>query len=195
MWGTCSKQVIKTHDIAAELRITIIACLWNWNNHSASTREIRIEIWALGQNIFSPQFPRPSPKFWKIANFKSAISPLLELQMRWLFFETAYFWKRNSDMQSVSSDFVQKVSEIDQKVTAPEKISHLCQGKCSDTRCGEPPAIKNENAWYDRNIGEKRDFIDRRPLWGGYLFWATSIKINSWIFSLESTLSYIISLI
>ena len=47
-------------------------------------------------------------------------------------------------MQSVSSDFVQKVSEIDLKVAAQKKkkkISHLCQGKCSDTRCDEPAII------------------------------------------------------
>ena len=46
-------------------------------------------------------------------------------------------------MQSVSSDFVQKVSEIDLKVAAKKKnISHVCQGKCSDTRCEEPAANK-----------------------------------------------------
>jgi len=58
------------------------------------------------------------------------------------FFETAYFWKRNSDMQSVSFDFVQKFSEIDLKVTTQKEISHVCQGKCSDTRCEEPAANK-----------------------------------------------------
>ena len=45
-------------------------------------------------------------------------------------------------MQSVSSDFVQKFLEIDMKVTAQKKISHVCQGKCSDTRCEEPVAKK-----------------------------------------------------
>ena len=73
------------------------------------------------------------------------------------FFETAYFLKRNSDMQLVSSNYVHKYSEIDLKVTAQffplflfgkeeEKISHLCQGKCSDTRCGEPPTMNIQNA-------------------------------------------------
>ena len=132
--GRNSTQCSKTGSIL--LRIAIIAYFRNWNTHSTSTHWIGIKIWALGQKIFSPQFPWPSPKFWKITDFKSAISPLLELQMRWFFFETAYFWKRNSDMQSVSSDFVHKVSEIDLKVTAQKKNSHLCQGKCSDTKCG-----------------------------------------------------------
>ena len=45
-------------------------------------------------------------------------------------------------MQSVSSDFVQKVSEIDLKVAAQKNISHVCQGKCSDTRCEDPAANK-----------------------------------------------------
>ena len=72
---------------------SIITYFWNWNNHSASSPKIGIEIWALGQKIFSPQFPRPSPKFWKIADFKSAISPLLELQMRWFFFWNCVFLK------------------------------------------------------------------------------------------------------
>ena len=87
--GKNSTQCSKTRSIL--LRIAIIACFWNGNNHSASTHEIGIEIWALGQKIFSPQFPRPSPKFWKIADFKSAISPLLELQMRWFFFWNCVF--------------------------------------------------------------------------------------------------------
>ena len=39
-----------------------------------------------------------------------------------------------------------------------KKISRLCQGKCSDTRCGEPLAIKNENARYNRNIGARKIF-------------------------------------
>ena len=58
-------------------------------------------------------------------------------------------------MQPISSDSVQKVSEIDLKVAAQfcplfffkeKKNSHLCQGKCSDTICGEPLAINNKNA-------------------------------------------------
>ena len=75
------------------LRITIIAYFRNWNNHSASTNEIRLELWVLGQKIFALQFPRLSPKFWKIVDFKSAISPLLELQMRWFFFWNYVFLK------------------------------------------------------------------------------------------------------
>ena len=58
-------------------------------------------------------------------------------------------------MQLVSSDSMQKVSEIDLKV-----------GKCSDTRCGEPPAIHNENT---KILEQKRDFINHEPLRGGNL--------------------------
>ena len=75
------------------LRIAIIACFQNWNNQFASTHVIGIEIWALSQKIFTLQFPRLSPKFWKIVDFKSAISPLLELQMRWFFFWNCVFLK------------------------------------------------------------------------------------------------------
>ena len=56
--GRNSAQCSKNGSIL--LRIAIIACFWNWNNHSASTREIGIEIWALGQNIFILQFPQAS---------------------------------------------------------------------------------------------------------------------------------------
>ena len=59
--GRNSTQCSKTRSIL--LRIAIIACFRNGNNHSASTHEIRIEIGALGQKILAPQFPRPSPKF------------------------------------------------------------------------------------------------------------------------------------
>ena len=77
-------------------------------------------------------------------------------------------------MQLVFSDSVQKVSEIDLKVAAQfcphflkrKKISHLCQGKCSDTRCGEPPTINNENL---KILEDKGYFIDRGPLRGGNL--------------------------
>ena len=78
-------------------------------------------------------------------------------------------------MQPISSDSVQKVSEIDLKVATQfcpyfflkrKKISHLCQGKCSDTRCGEPPAINNKNA---KILEHKIYFIDRGPLRGGNL--------------------------
>ena len=79
-------------------------------------------------------------------------------------------------MQPVSFDSMQKVSEIDLKFTAQfppffflekkKNISHLCQGKCSDTKCGEHPAINNENA---KILEHKRYFIDRGPLRGGNL--------------------------
>ena len=75
------------------LRIAIIAYLWNWNNHSVATYKFGIEIWAPSQNIFALQFPRPSLKFWKIVDFKSVISPLLELQMRWFVFWNCVFLK------------------------------------------------------------------------------------------------------
>ena len=77
-------------------------------------------------------------------------------------------------MQPVSSDSMQKVSESDLKVIGQfcplflkrKKNSHLCQGKCSDTRCGEPPAINNEN---EKILEHKIYFIDRGPLRGGNL--------------------------
>ena len=77
-------------------------------------------------------------------------------------------------MQPFSSDSMHKISEIDLKVAAQfcplflkrKKKFHLCQGKCSDTRCGEPPAINNENA---KILEHKRYFIDRGPLRGGNL--------------------------
>ena len=59
-------------------------------------------------------------------------------------------------MQPVSSDSMQKVLEIDLKVTTQfslffclrkeKKNSHMFQGKCYDTRSGEPPAMNNQNA-------------------------------------------------
>ena len=62
-------------------------------------------------------------------------------------------------MQSISSNFVHKVSKIDLNVAAQKKKnSHLCQGKCFDTRCGEPPAISNGNTRYNRNIGLQKIF-------------------------------------
>ena len=70
-------------------------------------------------------------------------------------------------MQPVSSDSMHKISEIDLKVVAQfyplfffKEIffSHLCQGKCSDTRCGEPPAMNNQNARYNINIGAQKRF-------------------------------------
>ena len=59
-----------------------------------------------------------------------------------------------------------KVSIIDLKVVDQfcpffpkrKKISHLCQGKCSDTRCDEPPTINNENAQYNRNNRANKRF-------------------------------------
>ena len=44
-------------------------------------------------------------------------------------------------------------------------------------------------------LEHKRDFIDRGPLGGGNLLWASSIQNNSSMISLASTLSYILSLI
>ena len=79
-------------------------------------------------------------------------------------------------MQPVSSNSVHKISEIDLKVRAQffplfflkrKKNSHLCQGKCSDTICGEPPAIKNDNA---KILEHKRYFIDHGPLRGATSF-------------------------
>ena len=85
-------------------------------------------------------------------------------------------------MQPVSFDSVQKVSEIDLKVAAQfcplflKRIFffHLCQGKCFDTRCGEPPAINNENA---KILEHKRYFIDRGPLQGETSFEQAQYKI------------------
>ena len=133
------------------LRIAIIACFWNWNNHSTSTHVIRIEIWAPGQNIFALQFPRQSSKFWKIADSKSAISPLLELQMRWFVFWNYVFLKEEFIYAACFFWFCAQSFRNLSKGHRPilpsffswkeKKNSHLCQGKCSDTRCEEPLAI------------------------------------------------------
>ena len=148
------------------LGIAIIAYFWNCNSHSASTRDIGIEIWALGQNISALQFPRPSPIFWKIVDFKSTISPLLELQMRWFFFwncvflkeefkyATCFFWLCTKNFRNQSKSRCPILPLLFSK----KKNSYLCQGKCSDTRCGEPPAINNKNAWYKINYGSHKIF-------------------------------------
>ena len=170
------------------LRITIVAYLWNWNNHSTFTHVIRIEIWAPCQNIFALQFPRPSLKFWKIVDFKSAISPPLWLQRRWVVFwnlvflkeefryATCFFWFYAKSLRNWSES---------RRPILPFFFSHLCQGKCSDTRCGEPPAINNENA---KILEHKRYFIDREPLRGGHLLWEISIQNNSWMLWIASNI-------
>ena len=74
-------------------------------------------------------------------------------------------------MQLLFLEYAHKVSKTDVKVTAQfypffskKRKIHLCQGKCSDTRCGESPAINNKNARYNRNYGSQKRFINRRPL-------------------------------
>ena len=62
----------------------------------------------------------------------------------------------------------------------------------STINCEEPPAINNENS---KILEHKRYFIERGPLRGGKLLWASSIQNNSGIPSLASTLTYILSLI
>ena len=68
-------------------------------------------------------------------------------------------------MKLIFLEYAQKVSKMDVKVTAQffpffskKKNSNLCQGKCSDTRCGEPPTMNNQNAQYNRNIGAQNIF-------------------------------------
>ena len=68
-------------------------------------------------------------------------------------------------MQLLFLESAHKVSKMDVKVTAqfcplffPKKNSHLFQGKCSNTRCGEPPTINNKNARYNRNYGSQKRF-------------------------------------
>ena len=156
------------------LRITIIACFWNYKIHSTSTHAIGIEIWAPGQNIFALQFLWPSPKFWKIVDFKSVISPLLELQTRWFFlwiyvflkeeliYATCFVWFCAKSFRNWSKSRHRILPSF--FVWKRKFFSHLCQEKFSDTKCGEPPAINNENSWYKKNIGAPKLF---------YWSWAT----------------------
>ena len=39
-----------------------------------------------------------------------------------------------------------------------QKFHPTSPRKCSDTRCGEPPAINNKNAQYNRNYGSHKIF-------------------------------------
>ena len=69
-------------------------------------------------------------------------------------------------MQTFFLESPQKVSKMDVKVTSQffpffskkKQNSHLCQGKCSDTKCGEPPAMNNQNTRYNINIGAQKRF-------------------------------------
>ena len=122
-----------------------------------------------------------------------------------IFFETVYFWNRNSDMQPVSSDSMQKVSESDLKVTAQFLPSFFFKRKNKFPACAKEsamiPDVENLLQWTIKMhditeiLEHKRDFIDNEPLWGGNLLWASSIQDNSLMLSLASKHTYILSLI
>ena len=180
------------------LIISIITYFWNWNNHFDYTYANEIEILEPGQNIFALQFLRLSPKFWKIVDFKSTISPLLELQIRWFFLNCVFLKEEFRSATCFSWICIERFKKGCEShcpilpLFSPKKNSHLCQGKCSDTRCGEPPTINNENA---KILEHKRYFIDHGPLQGENLLWASSIQNNSSVLSIASTHTYILSLI
>ena len=166
------------------------------NNHSASTHEIGIEIWALGQNIFSPQFSRPSPKFWKIAGFKSAICPLLELQMRWIFFWNCVFLKEEFRYAIGFFLFCAKIFRNWSKSRRPEKEKKI-------PTCAKESALipdvrtlqqtRNQNTQYSSRT-QNHFYINCRPLRGGNLLWASSIQNNFTVPSLASTHTYILKI-